>query len=312
MYWTPANSAQFRNSSFVIWFMISLYLSNALGTYPIFVFCSLQILFLIGFIYEVVIILDYQEMNGKKTSFMDAVRLALTNVDISKPNPTGMPVLEENESLVVESEQSDAKESYEELKTSKPFLKLTGRSLSMNSDVGKTVYDHPTRRVRSASNIPSGRISISDRYFLKKLRADLRMSLDLEDHTVDTDKYMYGAMYACIGMILWKHKWIIITLIIPIAYYYLKLLNSYFGIGKTILNQCNKITDLIDSWCEERHQALIPVNIRGLYKVSIIVDQKITQILKGSVDAVATTAVILGLIVFVICTSIFITIQVSQ
>lgn len=293
--------------------MISLYLSNVFGTYPVLVFCGLQMLFLIGFIYEVVLILDRQEMDGKRTSLMDVVRLALSNIDVSTSNTTGMPILIEDESLIVESEDFDTKEPQSnDIKhvPSKPFLKVTGRSLSMDSDVGKTVYDQPTRRVRSASNICSGRITISDRYFLKKLRSELRMSLDLEDNNVDTDKYMYVAMYACIGMILWKHKWIVVILIVPVAYYYLKKLSSYFGIGKGILNQCQKIVDSIKLWCEERHQALIPVNIRGLYKVSIIVDQKMTQVLKGSVDAVATTAVILGLIIFVICTTIFITIQV--
>ncbi|OXU30627.1 hypothetical protein TSAR_003641 [Trichomalopsis sarcophagae] len=312
VYWTPTNSVQFRYSSFVIWFMISLYLSNVFGTYPVLVFCGLQILFLIGFIYEVVLILDLQEMEGNRNSLMDVVRLALSNFDVSTSNTTGMPTLIEDESLV-EGENFDTKEPEgNEIKrlSTKPFLKVTGRSLSMDSDVGKTVYDHPARRVRSASNVYSGRISISDRYFLKKLRSELRMSLDLEDNNVDTDKYMYVAMYACIGMILWKHKWIVVILIVPVAYYYLKKLSSYFGIGKGILNQCQKMVNSIKLWCEERNQALIPVNIRGLYKVSIIVDQKITQMLKGSVDAVATTAVILGLLIFVICTSIFITIQV--
>lgn len=313
LYWTPANSAQFRYSSFVIWFMISLYLSNALGTYPIIVFCSLQLMYLVGFIYEIVLILDHHEISGKRTSFMDVVRFALTNVDISTTNASGMPPLLEDESLIVESEKNNEKE--DETREipglpSKPFLKVTGRSLSMDSDVGKTTYNQPTRRVRSANNISSNRISISDRYFLKKLRAELRMSLDLEDNNVDTDKYWYGAMYACIGMILWKNKWILVVLSIPVVYYYLKQLNSYFGIGKTILDQCYKILNSINSWCQERHEALIPVNIKGLYKVSIIVDQKMTQILKGSIDAVATTAVIMGLIVFVICASIFITIQV--
>jgi hypothetical protein len=256
-------------------------------------------------------------MNGKKTSFMNVVKFALNNVDVSTSHTTKMPTLLEDESLIAEEEEenegfvmknSEVKDAKD--LPAKPFLKTIGRSYSMDPNVGKPSYEHPTRRVRSTSNISSDKISISDRYFLKKLRAELRMSLDLEDNRVDTDKYMYGAMYACIGMILWKHKWIAIILIIPIAYYYMKQFSSYFIIGNTIFGQCHKITQRINSWCRERHQALIPVNIRGLFKVIIIVDRKMSQILRESVDSVVTTAVILGLIIFVICTSIFITIQV--
>lgn len=312
LYWTPKNSVEFRYTSFFIWLILSMYLSNVLGTYPLVVFVSLQILFLIGFIYEVLLVLDHQEINGKKCSFIEAVSITIANQTVMSSCDSKLPILLEDESFS-DSEKSETNENekkeWKALKP-KPFLKVTGKSLSVDGDIGKTLHDHPARRAKSASNVLGDKMSISDRYFLRKLRADLRMSFDLEDNNVDTDKYMYGAMYACIGMILWKNKWIVVILIIPIAYYYLKQLYIYFGIGKIILDQYNKLIASMKFWCLERQQALLPVSVKGVFKVSIIVDQKMTQILKESVDAVATTAVIVGLLVFVLCSSIFITFQV--
>lgn len=310
LYWTPKNNIKFRCSSFLMWLIISMYLSNVLGKYQLLIFGSLQALFLIGFVYEVILILDHQEINEKKCSFIEAVSLALTGDNNISNYDSRMPTLLEEESDSERSETNDTEKKVTKALKTKPFLKLTGKSLSVDASIGGTFFDHPTRRAKSANNVLGDNMSISDRYFLRKLRKDLRMSLDLEDNNVDTDKYMYGAMYACIGMILWKNKWIVVILVIPIAYYYLKQLYTYFGIGKIILDQYNRLVASTKFWFEERHQALVPVPIRGLYKVSIIFDQKITEILKDSVDAVATTAVIFGLLIFVICSSIFITFQV--
>ncbi|XP_014205966.1 transmembrane protein 245 isoform X2 [Copidosoma floridanum] len=312
MYWTPENSSRFRKSSYVVWFFISLYLSNAMGAYPTLTFCGLQVLYSIGFIHEIIVLLNDPEVKARKLSLTDVFKQVLTNGEVRTSNDREMPVLLEDEFLMEENEQIE--QSDKEKSTTlppKPFLKTTGRSMSMITDVGgKALYDQPTKRVKSASDVLTNKISIADRYLLSKLRSEMKMSIDFDDTAVDTDKYMYGAMYACLLMILWKHKWIVAILIVPLAYYYLKKLNSYFGIGNMISNQFLSMTNPITSWCQERHQALIPVSIKGLYNVSIIVDQKVTHTLKGSVDAMSTTAVIVALIIFVICTMIFITVQV--
>ncbi|XP_014232142.1 transmembrane protein 245 isoform X1 [Trichogramma pretiosum] len=310
--WKPEHKYKFRFCSYGIWFMISLYLSNALGTYPLLIFSVFQILYLVGFIYEVILALDRHESEERRTSLMSIVKSTFLDSEDSGTASMGMPTLVEDESSSLENESIDAKGSEItriQAFAPKPFLKVTGRSMSVNAGLGKNLQDHPARRVRSAGNM-SGRITVSDRYFLSKLRSELRMTLDIEDRDVDSDKYMYGTMYACLGMILWKNKWIVVLLIIPIGYYYLKKLYCYFGIKDIITQQCSKITNFVNTWCQDRHQALVPVNVRGLYKVSIIVDKKIAQILKSSVDAVVTIAVILALLIFVICTSIFITIQI--
>ncbi|KOC59715.1 Transmembrane protein 245 [Habropoda laboriosa] len=226
IYWTPYNSFHFCYSSFVIWFMISLYVSNMLGAYQIIVFITLQILYLIGFIYEVAIIMENQELEGKTLTFMEAICFALTN------------------NLIINIQQ----DSLSPLKSKTPI-----------ENINEEIID---------------------------------TKINIENDKVDTDKYMYGALYACI------------------AFYIIKQLGNYFGLWKIIGRQCNIVMHGIKAWCIERHQALLPTNVRGLYKVGIIIDEKLTKVLKASVDSVVTIAVVLGLLVFTICTSIFITIQV--
>ena len=304
--------------------MVSFYLSNILGAYPVIVFCILQILYIVGFIYEVLTVLEHEELEGNCLSFMEAaINLVRNNSRTLCFESTNRPESPEEDDLFGEMLEANIKpmdsidEKVSEVASSTPVertipkLKDTKKALTVDVDPGKSII-FSAQRPKSTGNItPNMKISIPERHFLKKLRADLRMSLDIEDDKVDTDKYMKGTMYACAGMILWKHKWIIHILIIPIAYYIIKQIGSYFGLWTKIQGRVQGIIGNLRVWCEERLDALLPVHVRGLYKVSIIVDRKLTTMLKRSVDSVATIAVILGLLVFTTCATIFITVQVK-
>uniref|UniRef100_V9IG83 Transmembrane protein C9orf5 n=2 Tax=Apis cerana TaxID=7461 RepID=V9IG83_APICE len=286
-----------------MWFIISLYISNILGAYQVIVFITLQILYLIGFIYEVVLIMENQELEDKHMTFMEAISFALTNNLTTDMQQSSFSSSFKNEKLIKDiNEESidnktniDKKTEYPEIKT-----KFSKKSISLDTN-NRTVISH---------KLQSNSMSLRDRYLLRRLKTELRISIDIENDKVDTDKYMYGTLYACIGMLFWKHRWMIYILIIPIAFYIIKQLSSYFGLWKMIENQYNIIKQIIKTWCIKRHQALLPANIRGLYKFGIIIDEKLTKILKASVDSVVTIAVIFGLLIFTTCTSIFITIQV--
>lgn len=303
--------------SFVIWFIITMYLSSMAGTYRVLIFAALQILCAIGFIYEVILIMESQELNGRHLTFSEAARFALTNNLLPSPQeemsaPSRSEETQTNDRILEEESTSDTplrskeeamKPASERIRTASKF---GVKSMSLDADVGLSSAYKP----RPACNVHSV-TTLRNRYLLSKIKADLRMSLDMQDDEVDTDKYMYGALYACIAMLLWKHRWISHILVIPLVYYIVKQVGGYFGFWEMIRRHCSLMIQVAKSWCLERHQALIPSNIRGLYKVSIIVDEKLRNVLKASVNAVATTSVILGLIVFTTCASIFITIQVK-
>lgn len=282
------------------------------GAYRVLVFATLQILCAVGFIYEVVLIMESQELNGRHLTFSEAARFALTNNLLPSPQDETAPpgsektidqILEEESTsdTPLRPEEEARKAASDRISASKFGVK----SMSLDADAGLFSAYKP----RPACNIHSV-TTLRNRYLLSKIKADLRMSLDMPDDEVDTDKYMYGALYACIAMLLWKHRWFSHILVIPLVYYVVKQVGGYFGFWEMIRRRCNLMMQVAKSWCLERHQALIPSNIRGLYKVSIIMDEKLRNVLKASVNAVATTSVILGLIVFTTCASIFITIQV--
>ncbi|XP_017767693.1 PREDICTED: LOW QUALITY PROTEIN: transmembrane protein 245 [Eufriesea mexicana] len=312
VYWTPNNSICFCYTSFVIWFMISLYISNILGAYQIIIFITLQILYLVGFIYEVAVTMENQELEDKHMTFMEAVYFALTNSLSIHMEQESFSPLESKQSVENINEESiDNKISTKDQET-KLISASVKADTSSNKKFSKKSMSLDTNKATVSHKLQPSSISMSlrDRYLLKRLKTELRMSIDIDNDKVDTDKYMYGALYGCIGMLLWKHRWMIYILIIPIAFYIVKQLSSYFGVWKLVKNQYNIIIQIIKTWCINRHQALLPANIRGLYKIGIIIDEKLTKALKASIDSVVTIAVIFGLLIFTTCTSIFITVQV--
>lgn len=303
-----------------------MYLSNGAGAYRVHIFTVLQIFYAIGFVYEILSIMESQVLdNDKHLTFSEAARLALINNlsgnlqedkvaalkndkhtnDIPEEENTDSTTSSREEAKVLETIDTSRKES-----VTSATAKLGLKSMSLDTDVaGLSSTGRLARKLWPGYNTYSA--SPRDRYLLSRLKAEFRVSMDIQDDKVDTDKYMYAALYACIGMLLWKHLWIAHILVIPVAYYIVKQLGGYFGFWDTIRRHCDAMARVAESWCLERHQALLPSNIRGLYKILVIMDGKMRDALKGSIDAVATIAVILGLIVFTTCASIFITLQVQ-
>ncbi|XP_012254878.1 transmembrane protein 245 isoform X2 [Athalia rosae] len=328
VYWTPVNCKRFHHTSFALWFVMSFYLSNLIGAYQVAVFVMLQLLYLLGFIYEVILIVDHQEINGRRPTFIDAARYAFANNLINQTSENTPITCNSSEGDVcllsspeeetpqfvatklVDENADEFVAGIDDNKTKSAIsrIRLGKKSMSVDADVGKLLGAVAPKSSKSLENV--GQSLAQERNFLRKLKMDFKMSLDIEDDRVNTDNHMYFALYACIGMLLWKHKWMIQLLSLPIAYYLIKQIGISCGLWNMIGNQYTAFVDGISNWCTERHQALVPANVRGLYKLGVIINQKAIELLKGSVDAVATTAVILGLLTFLTCTSIFITIQI--
>lgn len=306
-----------------------MYLSNGAGAYRVYMFAMLQILYAIGFVYEVISIMENRERCGKILTFSEAARCALMNVlpmDEEEYGQTTQLELESEDEFTsdVPQEKSANADIVDKAERSAPDVDVASSEARRSISRASSRLGVKSMSLDASQADPSpvvtcklwptynslARATLRDRYLLGKLRAEFRTSLDLQDDKVDTDKYMYAALYACVGMLLWKHLWIMHVLVIPVVYYAVKRLGSYFGFWETIREYYDSMTRMAGLWFVERQQALLPSNIRGLYKLLVIVDEKVRDALKGSVDAVATIAVILGLIVFTTCTSIFITIQV--
>lgn len=123
--------------------------------------------------------------------------------------------------------------------------------------------------------------------------------------------YLYSVLWLCVIMIFWKNTILLPLLPVLILYYIIKHVGSYLGLWNCLYERCRGAFEAVGFWCQERHDALVPVPIRGLYHIVHKINQLVESAVRGSMDTVASCVVISGLIVFLICASVFIAVQVS-
>lgn len=134
---------------------------------------------------------------------------------------------------------------------------------------------------------------------------------NLKASSYESTFYLYSVMWCCMAMLFWKNIMLLPLLPLPILYYTIKHVGIYLGVWSYLFDKFRSLFDNVSAWCAERHDALVPVPIRGLYKVMHRINSTIKSAIKGSIDTVASCVVMFGLIVFLICASIFTALQVS-
>lgn len=132
------------------------------------------------------------------------------------------------------------------------------------------------------------------------------------EYASESDLYIYTLLWACGFMIIWKHSILLPIIPIPILIYVIKHLGIYMGFWSIIQTYWNKFSSIILNWCSDRYDAIIPVPIRGLCRITVKTNGALKNGIRDSFDTVASCVVIFGLIIFVICGSIFIAVQVSS
>lgn len=130
------------------------------------------------------------------------------------------------------------------------------------------------------------------------------------DDSVASDIYLYTLPWACCAMLFWKNITLLPLLPLPIIIYMLKHVGFYLGIWQWLGGHFVKLMEIIKNWCDERFDALVPIPIRGLYRIVLKSNAVIKDNVKDSIDTVSSIVVILGLIIFVTCASVFFAIQV--
>lgn len=131
-----------------------------------------------------------------------------------------------------------------------------------------------------------------------------------DDEKYESTFYLYSIMWACVVMIFWKNSMLIALLPVPILIYVIKHVGYYLSLWSWLNERLTSLLNLLSVWCYERHDALIPVPVRGLYRITDKINNYLKESIKNSIDTVASCVVIFGLIVFLICASIFIVLQV--
>lgn len=134
----------------------------------------------------------------------------------------------------------------------------------------------------------------------------------IDDEKYESTFYLYSIMWACVVMIFWKNSMLIGLLPVPILIYIIKYSGYYLGLWSFLHERSQYFLNAMSDWCQERHDALIPMPVKGLYRITDKINNCLKGGIKESMDTVASCVVIFGLIVFLICASVFIVLQVMN
>lgn len=151
---------------------------------------------------------------------------------------------------------------------------------------------------------------IQKRRTFASLKSEATNYNENDSETLASDVYMYSLPWACCAMVFWKNVSLIPLLPLPLLIYLLKHIGFYLGIWQWLGGYLEFLIKCVSQWCQERIDALIPVPVRGLYRATLKINKVIKDNAKDSIDTVSSIVVILGLIIFVLCASVFFAIQV--
>lgn len=124
-----------------------------------------------------------------------------------------------------------------------------------------------------------------------------------------SDIYMYWVSVACVVTLILKSGWLPYFTALLFMIYAIQHACHYFGISVFIMKQYNNLVDWVHEWFITRKEVLLPAPVRGISMVGGALRVHILQYLRESSDSAASVMVILGLVIFVIFCTVFLTIQ---
>lgn len=189
---------------------------------------------------------------------------------------------------------------------------ITNQGIHLVKTEGTAKKPRPTfQRSLSQPQFAPGRFRKSNLLHISR-KINLKNSVqNLNETSYESSFYLYSVMWLCLVMLFWKNIILLPLLPLPILYYIIKHTGVYLGLWSYLSDKLSMLFDNVCEWCMDRHDALVPVPIRGLYKVMHKINATIKSSIKDSIDTVASCVVIFGLIVFLICASIFTALQVN-
>ncbi|XP_044263709.1 transmembrane protein 245 [Tribolium madens] len=318
--WKPENNTRFHYASIVIWLFLSCCLAHLFGSFQMAAFIFLQVVFFGGFVSEVYDI--YSELNaeGHSMTFLESLSLAFHDVaseasekttEIAEPKPKTPKTavkFEDGVGDVAPRRDPYSLDLFEEKKSSDS---MSNASVLITNQGIHLISKAPKELKRSLSQ---------PQFSLKNRSSFMNFSRRLSEKgstqsLIDTEKYestfyLYSVLWACIVMLFWKNIVLLPLLPLPILLYCLKHAGKYFGVWNWVYDNLKIAILGVCHWCCERHDALVPVPIRGLYRVVHKINIFLKTSIKESIDTVASCVVIFGLIIFLTCASIFIAIQI--
>lgn len=82
-----------------------------------------------------------------------------------------------------------------------------------------------------------------------------------------SNRYIYGALWACLVVQVWRHMWLLHFIPIPFVCFLIKTGGSYFNLWAFLRVQKTKLVDGLASRLEQHKDHLFPRPLQWLHKV---------------------------------------------
>ncbi|CAH2094685.1 unnamed protein product [Euphydryas editha] len=312
--WSPSRAGIFRTTSHMLWLVIASFLANLAGSFKVHMFILLQTIGITGFVLEVLHIHKQLLIKDPEASMITAIQYAFSNRQ--EENRTLENIDEKPEETLPET--TSEKESTPDVDSPSPIAPET--IAKRGSLTGNEPYQSSPRqakmlfKTRTLSALPLSNTKKSA--FENRLLASFKQrSLDenyIRNNFNDDETALYFKLlfFGCLCMLIWKYIWLLPVMLFFLAINIIKKSLNFFGVWLFCENQYNNLMSKISGWWNDRKSALIPAQIRGIGKMLSICNSSIIDMAYESVDTVSTCIVIVGLILFVAVTTIFICIQI--
>ncbi|XP_037091821.1 transmembrane protein 245-like isoform X2 [Pollicipes pollicipes] len=130
-----------------------------------------------------------------------------------------------------------------------------------------------------------------------------------EELCSQTTTYITAVAYCCLVVVVWQRIWLISMLPVVVVYYFIKrLVINFWHSGGS--DSMQAVLGTARSWLLERQEGIMPLPVRGVWKLVLRGNAHVIAGVQGSVDAVVTVLVVLGALVFVSVAAVFAFVQI--
>ncbi|KAK6635529.1 hypothetical protein RUM44_000781 [Polyplax serrata] len=243
-YWNEENKELMSVASYVVWFIISLFSARIFGILriPFLIFILFALSF--GFAYEVFTVLT---LSCERISCWKAVK------NVFKGNVKNTKHDNERGNITSDAMKSEQK----------------NQAKSVKEEIETTFTKKPSLLRSSSDNMEKLDLFTTLNHQLSVKGLTLESS-HKNTGTEESSKYIYGVIWSCVLMMIWKNLWIVQLLPIPIAIYFIKHLGLYFGFWGLLSTQLCSLMGNITPFIKARQSAIFPPPIQGLCKVQVL------------------------------------------
>lgn len=289
VWWNPDLSNRFCIGTYIMWCLVAGFMARFVGpSCQVIAFIFLQSIYLFGYCYEKWAASDtYKTSKERHLSLVEALMKSATSIEQSSDI---MPT----QSLPVIPTENDSKDdsSAKATKSVEGEVATTEVDDHLQSKQPKELDSHLRTQAATA------------------VRPTSLKSTPPESDKITSESCLYVLGWTCLAVFIWNHMWLLHFLPVTIFVYIIKNLGHYFGVWKWVSNKFDQLFSSLAGWASTRRDALCPTFVAGLLKIQSSLRRQILLSLRDSVDSAASILVILALLIFLLSTTIFITVNV--